>query len=412
MKQVTKKLGAIMLCAMMTLVVMAAGQVKAETNSTESVTTIEEGTSEIVTIKEPVETTVSEETVAIETTKPVIGSVTVTVEKFTIGQGYVVQPTKVRLREGDTAATVFETVMRINSYKYDAGIGENGFYVNSINDADTKKINIPTEISSMPKIGLEAAPSNKSNAGNKLPNNALGTGSYSETAGWMLAVNNKFPTESADQIKLNNGDVVRWQFSVYGYGADLGKDTSGETSIPKKVLANRDALFKEMAEVNAKYYDYIKLTDFKKTYNKIITTSSKYNASQTEINTALADLKKIEKNPVTTAKATTKVTTKAPETTTSPSVKRATIKSVKNVKTYKAKIRIKRIPKVLGYQYKYADNKEFKKAKTKTTKLTTITTKKFKKNQKCYVMVRAYVEVNKKKVYGKWSKKKSVKIKK
>lgn len=53
-----------------------------------------------------------------------------------------------------------------------------------------------------------------------------------------------------------------------------------------------------------------------------------------------------------------------------------------------------------------------KKAVVKSTKKNTLTTKKFKKNQKCYVTVRAYKKVNGIKYYGRWSKVKAVKIKK
>lgn len=66
-----------------------------------------------------------------------------------------------------------------------------------------------------------------------------------------------------------------------------------------------------------------------------------------------------------------------------------------------------------GYEVQYALNKKFKKAKTKTTKKTTFTIKKLKKKKTYYVRVRAYtIDANRKKVQGKWSKVKKVKIKK
>lgn len=413
MNKVTKKFWAVMLSLLMVFSVIAMSPAKAQENDAENVITTEGVEKDEPKESEPVmgvETTTAAETTEPQaqiTTASVIGTVTVTVEKFTIGQGYIVQPTKITIRQGDTAATVFETVMKLNAYTYNGGIGEYGFYVDSINNADSLKVDIPKEISSMPATKFGSAPSNQKNDGNKLADKALGTGSYCGMAGWLFTVNNQFLSAAADQVKLKNGDLVRWQFSLYGYGADLGQDTSSYTSIPKVTLANKDALIRELAAVNSKYYDYYRMKGFMTVYNQVVKVSSKYNATQTEVNDALNKLKQAEKGQVET---TTKV--KVPVTTTAVTVKRAEIKKIKNVKKYKAKISVKKLPKVSGYQYKYANNKKLKKAKTKTTKASTIITKKLGKKQRCYAKVRAYVKVSKKKVYGAWSKMKSIKIKK
>lgn len=89
------------------------------------------------------------------------------------------------------------------------------------------------------------------------------------------------------------------------------------------------------------------------------------------------------------------------------------IKSIKNIKTKKIKLTWKKIKDVKGYQIRYATNKKFKKAKIKTVKKNTtkVTLKKLKK-KKYYIQVRAYRVVNGKKVVGKWSKRRSIKVKK
>ena len=65
-----------------------------------------------------------------------------------------------------------------------------------------------------------------------------------------------------------------------------------------------------------------------------------------------------------------------------------------------------------GYQLQYALNKKFKKKKSVQTKKTKYTIKKLKKKKTYYIRVRAYKMNGRKKVYGKWSKVKKVKIKK
>lgn len=65
-----------------------------------------------------------------------------------------------------------------------------------------------------------------------------------------------------------------------------------------------------------------------------------------------------------------------------------------------------------GYQIRYSTNKKFKKAvKLVKTKSTRKTIKKLKRRKKYYVQIRAYKKVQGKTVYGKWSAKKSAKIK-
>ena len=84
----------------------------------------------------------------------------------------------------------------------------------------------------------------------------------------------------------------------------------------------------------------------------------------------------------------------------------------KSVKGEKIKVIWKEANGVSAYQVQYATDKKFKKKKALTTKKTSITIKKLSKKKTYYVRVRAYVLNGKKKVYGKWSKVKKVKIKK
>ena len=41
-----------------------------------------------------------------------IGTVTLSIEKFTIGQGYLIEPTQVVLHEGDTCANLVKDILR------------------------------------------------------------------------------------------------------------------------------------------------------------------------------------------------------------------------------------------------------------------------------------------------------------
>lgn len=86
---------------------------------------------------------------------------------------------------------------------------------------------------------------------------------------------------------------------------------------------------------------------------------------------------------------------------------------LKNLKGKKLKITYKAITGAKGYQIQYARNSKFTKGKKTITLKGRTKTVKVKKGIKYYVRVRAYkIDVNNKKVYGAWSNKKSLKIKK
>ena len=92
-------------------------------------------------------------------------------------------------------------------------------------------------------------------------------------------------------------------------------------------------------------------------------------------------------------------------------VARVKIKAIKRKGT-SAIISWKKSKGAKGYQLQYALNKKFKKKKSIQTKKTKYTIKKLKKKKTYYIRVRAYKMNGKKKVYGKWSMVKKVKIKK
>lgn len=338
-------------------------------------------------------------------------TVTVTVERLTIGQGFLVSPTRVEISEGDTVATVFEKVMALKGITYPSTEGSYGFYLNAINNADTGVLNIPAEISALPDVTLwdgsiAKAPTNDVNDGNLYENNGLGTASYNSMSGWMFTVNNQDPGLGADSVSVKDGDVIRWQFSVYGYGADIGFDTESYTDIPKVTLANKDSLMKEVAAV-AGNAAMLKDAAVKNAYDNAIIILEKYNPTASEIATALTKLQTVEqaftdKQEPTTAKKVTVGKTK--------------VKSASKKRTSATmKISLKKVTGAKKYQVQISTSKKFKKVLVrKTVKKSTFTfkNKKLKNKKTLYVRARAVKVAAKKTYIGKWSAVKKVKIKK
>ena len=93
---------------------------------------------------------------------------------------------------------------------------------------------------------------------------------------------------------------------------------------------------------------------------------------------------------------------------------KAALKKLKLYKYDKRQISIKAKAQknVTYYQYQYAKNKKFKKAKSLRSSNAAVTTKRLSKKKKYYVRVRAYYTYNGKNYYGAWSKAKSIRTKK
>jgi hypothetical protein len=365
------------------------------------------------------------------------GKAVVSIEKLTIGQGTFGQPMQVTVNSGDTVKDVIDRYMISNSFNY-YYVDSNGWYITSILGADTTKTaNIPNEIANIAEtftltyygedglthVHTYGAPSTHSNLGNS--DTALGEGDYSKMSGWVITVNNKAylsdavfnkgdgdtktdPTvrslyQSADKISVKNGDVIRVMFTVFGYGADVGIDTFAETGIDTISLADKTSLLQTVADVNAKKSYWMVYPNVKTAYDTAIAVVKSYNPTQSTVNNAVTKLK----NAV-----------KAPQ---NPYVGSVKIKSAKNVKGNKIKITVSKVAGATGYQYRYGNNKKLKNKKKKKknalsikrTKIT-YTTKKIKniKKKKAYVKVRAYRKVNGNYVYGKWTKVKTVSVKK
>ncbi|MEK4192261.1 S-layer homology domain-containing protein [Paenibacillus sp. FSL L8-0323] len=166
------------------------------------------------------------------------GYVTVSVEKFTVGQGYIKEPIKVPIYEGDNGASLITRALGDGNYRYLGNI-DSGFYLSEVKDSGRSEVNIPQYI-------LDMISADGNTVGTKADPEWLSQFDYTSMSGWMYAVNNVFPPFGMTDYKPQDGDIIRTQFTTYGYGSDLG----GWGEIPVQ-LANKDALTAEIAEINS-----------------------------------------------------------------------------------------------------------------------------------------------------------------
>lgn len=174
----------------------------------------------------------------------------------------------------------------------------------------------------------------------------------------------------------------------------------------------------DKAETLTGSYD---VTD-KGTYRIVKTVSTTLNGSMqyrftvrsNELNLAKQDTTETPTTPSTDKPATTTVVNKV-TTAVKAKLSKVTKLKVKNKKKRKAVITWKKVKNASGYQVYRATKKNGKFKKIKTVKGNSVvkyTNTKLKKNKKYYYKVRAYRTVKGKKVYGAFSVKKSVSIKK
>lgn len=171
-------------------------------------------------------------------------TITVAVERFVIGQGYIMEPQLVHVTQDVNYAVILDELFKQQGLQYtNTGSPESGFYLSGVTNADNGKTEIPKELV---QFGQEQYGIDLANPVNgEAPN--LKEFSYSGMAGWMYSVNNEFPGVGMSDKTPEDGDVFRVQFTLVGYGADLGSSFGGNDALP---VANKTALTQKIAEIN------------------------------------------------------------------------------------------------------------------------------------------------------------------
>lgn len=215
-----------------------------------------------------------------EELKTVQGYVTFDIERFTIGQGYFVEPVKVPFYDGDNARTILQRVIGEENY-----LGEDT-YMRGIKGADAgvDKVIVPDYIS---KLGALAPTTEDAREyGNAYEESILGEHSYNSMSGWMYAVNNVFPGYGISSYEPKDGDVVRFQFTLWGTGMDLtGEDYNSGEIVAE--ISNKDELTKALAAVNSgSKEDLLKNEAVKTAYDNAMKIAPEMTAPQTDVSAA------------------------------------------------------------------------------------------------------------------------------
>ena len=247
----------------------------------------------------------------------VTGHAVWSVEAFTVGGGYIVNPVSVPIYEGETSADQLLRLLKNSGYTaYYGGSSSSSFYLAYIADGDktAKRFNGYNrgEIPSSPKkLDLKVSipeilvPHLKKTMTFFEPDDYaenwegyLGEFVLTNGSGWMYSVNNVYPNVGFADTYLSDGDVVRVRFTL-GYGADIGGYGAMGTDIPNVdnqptgayfSVANGDSLTVSVARALAsKYKDRENVAS---ALSAAVKTLEKLNASQSELSAARSKLEK------------------------------------------------------------------------------------------------------------------------
>lgn len=222
------------------------------------------------------------------------GTVVLTVERFTIGQGYFTEPIRVPFKEGENAADLLKKAIGAQNY-----VGEDS-YLKGIKTADKgpDKTFIPEYITKMGK----GAPTTESvrdyyhaEGKDQFEKGTLGEFTYSSASGWFYTVNGKAPVYGISEYEPQDGDVIRFQYTVYGYGADITGEVYGnqEASV---VISDKTLLTKLLAIVNENKKELLKNKKVKSAYENAMKIMPDMTAPQEQVDACMKALEDALKN--------------------------------------------------------------------------------------------------------------------
>lgn len=123
----------------------------------------------------------------------------------------------------------------------------------------------------------------------------LGEFDCGDQSGWMYSVNNVFPNVGASAYTVSYGDIIRWQYTASGLGADLG--TSAEWADGDvATVANKDKLTWKVAELEKAVEDKTLKIDgpLLNAYNNAYEVLTNHHSTQAAVDAALELLNNAE----------------------------------------------------------------------------------------------------------------------
>ncbi len=145
------------------------------------------------------------------------GYVTFAVEKFSIGQGYIVEPWRVPVREYEQMGGIEFLRYAVHGTSLNTTTTGENVYVWGFTDTDTGEVNLPDCLDGVV---------DKESLIERADEKYLSEGDYTAESGFVFFLNGEPAPFGISDYEAQVDDVVRFSFTVYNYGADVGCDNS------------------------------------------------------------------------------------------------------------------------------------------------------------------------------------------
>lgn len=209
--------------------------------------------------------------------QPVLAdTLSLSVERFSLGGSFIVEPTEVEFKSGETYETIIKRVLQQKGLTFEGTNGQYGYYLRGINGVDCGKRNMPEAVKAIlndRKMYVGTATSK-----------GLYEFDYTSGSGWMYYVNNKY-VDGMSKVMAQDGDATRLMFTLVG-GADLTGVYVDSDNNPVKTYftaGDKSNLLRLMAEANKERTLWAQVEGFTAAYNDAVSVMAKPNATQQEI---------------------------------------------------------------------------------------------------------------------------------
>lgn len=225
-------------------------------------------------------------TFSAEEEKAFDGYIYMTVERNTLGQGFIQEPIKVGYYEGESLADITERMLGDRS-TFTGDISN--YYLEGIKDGGEPENWTSDEIPSDIKKALGG------NVNGRTKDDVLQAFDYTSYSGWMFTVDNKgidvgaggvSYADKADTTHYTDGSVVRLQYTLYGYGEDVGISWGMMSFDTTNKFVDRSDLISYVADIN----DENTQSEYGTAYTDAVKLLNTWNVTEEEINSAIKAL--------------------------------------------------------------------------------------------------------------------------
>ena len=230
------------------------------------------------------------------------GYVYFTAERITLGQGFIVEPVKVGFYKDESLDDITKRALGDKAI-YETS--EWGRYLKGIADGGEPSGWTSNDIPADIKTAVGSSLTSRTES----DKDKLLAVDYCPTSGWMFTIDETSPSvgsgsvtfgNASDGSHFTNGSVVRLQFSVYGYGEDIGQGWGYYPFTTSNTFADKSELIRLVAEIN----DENAAASCGESYINAVAVLSKWDASADEIANAIKNLENAVPTPAIKTEAT------------------------------------------------------------------------------------------------------------